>query len=426
MRKAVLVFLCCIATCFFAYRWSGIELSSVKIVAMEHFYIEVSHLMLPYIHKSISGSTVCQDVEQMLIPAIADYRETGKRVPVGQGGTGNGGNGEEGVGENKDDVNDGIIGWGDDGDKDGLGDGKDNGEGGAGGSEDGADDGDGNGGGNGVGGDGNGTGDIPASGFPTVQKQVTINRTKLQDFDYLCQNFYQVDNTTTVNSKLLDVSKFLGKDMRLKEGVEGPQVLIYHTHSQEAYADSKPGDASTSILAVGDYLEKLLETRYGISVLHHKGEYDVPDRDGAYSNALPELEKILEENPTIEVVIDLHRDAVPETMDMDIEINGKQTAKLMFFNGISRTTSRGELEHLPNPNLEDNLAFSFQMQLVAAEYYPGLTRPIYLRGYRYNLHLRPKSILVEVGAQNNTLEEALNAMEPLADILQKVLYNIIE
>lgn len=93
----------------------------------------------------------------------------------------------------------------------------------------------------------------------------------------------------------------------------------------------------------------------------------------------------------------------------------------MFFNGLSRTTSQGELEYLANPNIETNLAFSFQMQLTAAEYYPGLTRRIYLKGYRYNMHLCPKSLLVEVGAQNNTFQEAKNAMEPLADILIKVL-----
>ena len=76
-----------------------------------------------------------------------------------------------------------------------------------------------------------------------------------------------------------------------------------------------------------------------------------------------------------------------------------------------------------NPYITDNLALSFQMQLTAEEYYPGLTRKIYLKGYRYNLHLKPKSMLVEVGAQTNSFEEAKNAMEPLADILGKVLYN---
>ena len=178
-----------------------------------------------------------------------------------------------------------------------------------------------------------------------------------------------------------------------------------------------------TVVGIGDYLEKLLEEKYGINVLHHKGQYDVPSRDNAYSNALPDLEKILQENPTIEVVIDLHRDGVPADRHFVTEVNGKQTAQIMFFNGLSRTTSQGDLTYLANPYIADNLALSFQMQLAAAEYYPGLTRKIYLKGYRYNLHLCPKSMLVEVGAQTNTFQEAKNAMEPLADILQKVLYN---
>ena len=96
-------------------------------------------------------------------------------------------------------------------------------------------------------------------------------------------------------------------------------------------------------------------------------------------------------------------------------------AQIMFFNGLCRTTSQGELSHLPNTFLADNLALSFQMQLTAAEYYPGFTRKIYLKGYRYNMHLCSKSMLVEVGAQTNTFAEAKNAMEPLADILARVL-----
>ncbi|MBQ2901353.1 MAG: stage II sporulation protein P [Agathobacter sp.] len=256
-----------------------------------------------------------------------------------------------------------------------------------------------------------------------AEKVVVINRGKLQEFDYLRQNFYQVDNTTTVGSDLLDVNQLLGKDMTLKENVEGPQILIYHTHSQEGYKDSIPGDPATSVVGVGDYLEQLLEQKYGIEVLHHKGVYDLPSRDNAYSSALPNIEKVLQENPTIEVVIDLHRDGIAEDRHLITEVNGKPTAKIMFFNGLSKTTSQGALDYLPNPYIADNLALSFQMQLTAAEYYPGLTRKIYLKGYRYNLHLCPKSVLVEVGAQTNTFEEAKNAMEPLADILGKVVYN---
>lgn len=253
------------------------------------------------------------------------------------------------------------------------------------------------------------------------EKKVVYSREKLNDFDYLLQNFYQVDNTTTINSSQLNADSLLGKDLRLSHDPSTPQILIYHTHSQEGYQDSVPGDASTTVVGVGDYLAKLLTEQYGFSVIHHTGEYDVGDRDHAYSKAGPALEQVLKENPSIEVVIDLHRDGVREDTHLVTEINGTKMAQIMFFNGLSRTTKIGDIDYLYNPYIEDNLAISFQMQLKAAEYYPGLTRRIYLKGYRYNMHYCPKSLLIEVGAQTNTVEEAMNAMVPLADILNKVL-----
>ncbi len=252
-------------------------------------------------------------------------------------------------------------------------------------------------------------------------KAVEIPREKLNDFDYLLQNFYQVDRTTTIDSSELNAQEMLGKDMKLKGSSENVQILIYHTHSQEGYAGSAPGDAGSSVVAVGERLTQLLTEKYGFHVLHHTGEYDVADRDNAYSYAGPALEQILAENPSIEVVIDLHRDGVAEGTRLVSEVNGKQTAQIMFFNGLSRTTANGNIAYLANPNLADNLAFSFQLKLAAEEYYPGFARATYLKGYRYNLHYRPRSLLVEVGAQTNTFEEAVNAMEPLADILHRVL-----
>ena len=130
---------------------------------------------------------------------------------------------------------------------------------------------------------------------------------------------------------------------------------------------------------------------------------------------------ILKDNPSIEVVIDLHRDGVAQGTHLVTKINGKPTAQIMFFNGLSRTRKNGEIAYLNNPYREDNLATSFQMQLMAARYYPGFTRRIYLKSYRYNLDLAPKAMLIEAGAQTNTVEEMRNAMEVLADVLSRVL-----
>ncbi|MBR1930572.1 MAG: stage II sporulation protein P [Lachnospiraceae bacterium] len=242
-----------------------------------------------------------------------------------------------------------------------------------------------------------------------------------RNYETLVKECYTIDSNTMAGSDQLDVDKLFGKDMTLDTSGDGPQILIYHTHSQEAFADSIPGDVHTTIVGVGDRLAQILTEVYGYRVLHHTGEYDVESRDDAYSKALPALEQVLQENPSIEVVIDLHRDQMAEHTRLVTEVDGKPTARFMFFNGLSRTRKTGNIDYLYNPNLEDNLAFSFQMQLAAMEYYPGLPRKIYLKGYRYNMHLRPRNLLIELGAQNNTVEEAMNACEPLAHILHLVL-----
>ena len=259
------------------------------------------------------------------------------------------------------------------------------------------------------------------SNFRPAVQQVQIDRTQLADYETLVRNFYAIDANTMAGSDQLSVEKLLGMDMTLPQEGDGPQILIYHTHSQEAFADSVPGDVNTGIVGVGECRTKILTEQYGYRVLHNTGQYDVETRDNAYSRALPAVEQILAENPSIQVIIDLHRDEVAEETKLVTDIQGRPTARFMFFNGLSRTRKTGDIDYLANKNQEANLAFSFQMQLKAAEYYPGLTRRIYLKGYRYNMHLRPRTLLVELGAQNNTVEEAINACDPLAHILDMVL-----
>ena len=259
------------------------------------------------------------------------------------------------------------------------------------------------------------------SNFRPAVQQVQIDRTQLADYETLVRNFYTIDANTMAGSDQLSVEKLLGMDMTLPQEGDGPQILIYHTHSQEAFADSVPGDVNTGIVGVGECLTKILTEQYGYRVLHNTGQYDVETRDNAYSRALPAVEQILADNPSIQVIIDLHRDEVAEETKLVTDIQGRPTARFMFFNGLSRTRKTGDIDYLANENQEANLAFSFQMQLKAAEYYPGLTRRIYLKGYRYNMHLRPRTLLVELGAQNNTVEEAINACDPLAHILDMVL-----
>ena len=251
-----------------------------------------------------------------------------------------------------------------------------------------------------------------------------LSMERLNDFEYLVSNFYTVDSVTYINPSELNASELLGKDLRIDLSTGGSKILIYHTHSQETFADSD-NDPSTSIVGIGRYLTEILNNKYKIPTMHHEGVYDLIngklDRSEAYEFAKPEVEQILAENPSIEVVIDLHRDGVADTTHLVTEINGKPTAQIMFFNGLSRTRVNGDLAGMANPYLQDNLAFSLQMKIAAETKYPGVARRNYLRGYKYNMDLMPRMLLIEAGAQTNTVEEMRNAMEVLADLLNSVL-----
>ena len=279
-----------------------------------------------------------------------------------------------------------------------------------------------------------GAGTMGASGFQgasqsleaitgTLERPITGNTyvlEQLMDYDFLIKHFYSVHTSTTAGRDLMNARDLLSRDMTMKGDDSKPQLLIYHTHSQEAYKDSGPGQ---TVVGVGDCLTRLLEAK-GYNVYHDKSVYDLKngqlDRSKAYNYALDGITNILQQNPSIEVVLDIHRDGVGENLHLVTQVDGRDTAQIMFFNGLSQTPE-GPIEYLQNPYREDNLAFSLQMQLGAAAYYPGFTRKIYLKGLRYNEHLRPKSSLIEVGAQTNTYEEALNAMEPLSELLDMVL-----
>ena len=255
--------------------------------------------------------------------------------------------------------------------------------------------------------------------------EIDLSPAKLADYNYLLGQFYIVDSNTEADAVQINAEDFLQQDFEISKDTETPQILIYHSHSQETFADSREGEEADTIVGVGDYLTQLLTENYGYKVDHIKEQFDMEsgdlDRSAAYDYARDYLELYLQEHPDIQVIIDLHRDGVPEDRHLVTDMNGKPTAQILFYNGLSYTVTKGSLDYLPNPYIQQNLAFSFQLEYQAAQYYPEFYRGIYLAGYRYNLHLRPRSILLEAGAQTNTVQEVKNAMEPFADILNRVL-----
>lgn len=257
------------------------------------------------------------------------------------------------------------------------------------------------------------------------ENQQTIQRLKSTNSrSYLLKKFYITDSTTSIDHRIFQVRTLLHMDLKLKKENK-PQILIFHTHGgSEAFIDSRKGKKDDSIVGVGSELAKILSEQYGYQVLHDKTEYDringQIDRNKAYNNALAGITKTLDKYPSIEVVIDLHRDGVGNKVNRTTVVDGKKTAQAMFFNGLSRNTS-GNIDYLKNDNLQANLAFSLQLKLACMERFENFAKPVYLKGYRYNMHLKKRFTLIELGNENNTVEEAKNAMPPLALAIDAVL-----
>ena len=256
------------------------------------------------------------------------------------------------------------------------------------------------------------------------------NVDRLADRNYFISSFYNKDAKTGIIKNMFDPEKFLNTNLKEEKKISSPQVLIFHTHGgTEYFVDSNTSNIKEGIVGAGEQLKYVLENKYGINAIHAANVFDMVDgvsrRDGSYERMEPVISKILEENPSIKVVIDLHRDGIEPNPHLVTYIDGKPYAKIMFVNGVSALEEGNEvkeLNYLKNNYLEDNLAFSFNMQIAANEIYPDFTRKILLKPYRFSTHMAAKSLLVEVGSQYSTKEEAFNAMELLADLIENVVF----
>ena len=229
----------------------------------------------------------------------------------------------------------------------------------------------------------------------------------------------------------IDVSGMLSEGSQVKLPAGEPQILIIHTHSSEAYTQAgldryEPSDTNRTentefnIVRIGDELTEIFQ-QAGLNVIHDRGIYDYPSYTGSYTRSGQAIEQYLRDYPSIQMVIDIHRDAlgtddvVYKTM---AEEDGVCASQVMLLIG----TDESGLEH---PNWRQNLAVALYLQNAVNAKHPTLMRPIALVQQRYNQHLSPGSLILEVGSNGNTLREALAAIRLFGQAAAPALADLV-
>ncbi len=239
-------------------------------------------------------------------------------------------------------------------------------------------------------------------------------------------------------SRKIDVSLDIAQEIAVKPDIKilkngKPQVLIMHTHATESYlsedngtfkigASARTTDETQNTIAVGAEIAAKLNAA-GIVTLQDKTLHDYPSYSGSYERSEVTVKKYLEQYPSIELVLDIHRDAISTSDTQKIKptatINGKKAAQIMIINGC-------EYGNVTNyPNWQENLRFGLRVQQAMETLYPGLARPLMFDDRKYNQHLTNGSILIEMGSDSNTLEEAKYSGQLIGDALVTVLEGLI-
>ncbi len=223
----------------------------------------------------------------------------------------------------------------------------------------------------------------------------------------------------------IDINKFLTEPLKLKANKTGPQILVYHTHTTESFLKSiaelnkkniasRTIDNKYNVVRVGEALISNLK-KYNIGVLHNKTVHD-KDYNSSYVESLKTLTNYVNKYSSLQMTIDLHRDAVSgQKLRVVKEVNGKDVAQIMFVIG---TDSK-----LSNPKWKENLKLAIKLQERLNEICPGLAKPIYISQNRYNQHLTNGSIIVEIGGDGNVIDECVRSTGYLAQAINDVVYN---
>lgn len=251
---------------------------------------------------------------------------------------------------------------------------------------------------------------------------------KFTSGDYITlQSGAQVRNCTDIDNSELETAAKTLPEIKLPENSESPTVLIYHTHTTESYlpendwydADypNNNRDPDKSVVAVGDALCEALASR-GISVVHDCTVHDYPQYTGAYYRSADTIVKNMEDYPDLQLILDIHRDGIGGSDGSPIaptaEIDGKTAAQFMIITGCDN-------EIFDMPDYMENYKLACLLQNAAETAYPTLARPVLFDYRNYNQDMSPGALLIEVGSQGNSLEEAVYTGELLGNIIADAL-----
>lgn len=254
------------------------------------------------------------------------------------------------------------------------------------------------------------------------QKNNNIIETQMGQKGIKCGNFY-VKNKT---GKEINFENYLSKTPKIKiKNKNSPLVLIYHTHTSEGYSEcSRTQDKTKNVVSVGDEIVKTLESK-GIKSIHDKSVHDFPKYNGAYNRSAETVKKNIKKKSDIQILIDIHRESMGDNITGRIKPtfkskNGKKAAQIMFVSGCGINKS------LNFPNWEKNLILALNLQNVCEKCFPGLTREFLIKNSKYNQNLNPGSILIEIGSDANSLDEAKTSARMLGESLAIFLKRFIK
>lgn len=234
-----------------------------------------------------------------------------------------------------------------------------------------------------------------------------------------------VDNKTSFS---VDTNSLLAADVPITNTAGQPLVLIVHTHTTESYTPSekynytpetnaRTRDSAFNITRVGEEFAKGLESE-GINVIHDKTVNDYPSYNGSYTKTLGVINSYLEKYPSIQIVIDIHRDSMTAAdgtkYKVATEVDGNKTAQLMIIMG----SSEGGLSH---PDWQENLKLGLKLQQQLNSDYNNIARPLSIRKERFNTHATKGSMIVEIGTDANTLDEAILCAQYASKSFAKVI-----